>query len=193
MLARFGVPGPSILWHLIAGPLAVTIALPQPHLEIEQQYLSPQTEDFGDDWRKYVLPVFDGTPSERADQIERNRKGYLYGASLLGNTSYFPTGLLGDAMVERDVDLWYEDAAWVSENVARESQLAAAAVGMVKYCSAFEPRMKLTTVRAGACRISQVLACSMTINGSLLCQPELLLEPRRIIHKISFSPWNDSR
>jgi len=189
MLVRFGVTGPSILWHLIA----VTTALPQPHYGVEQQYLSPQNEDSGDGWRKYVLPVFDATPSERADQIERNREGYLYGASLLGNTSYFPTGLLGDAMVKSDVDLWYEDAAWVSENVERESQLAAAAVSKVRYVSASKPTMKLTPFRAEGCRISQALACSMTINGSSLCQPELLLEPRRIIRRISFSPWNGSR
>ncbi len=130
---------PSILWRFITSPTVVTMALPQPYHGVEQQYLSPPQKDLEDDRRKYVLPVFDATPSERADQIKRNREGFLYGASLLGNTSYFPTGMLGDAMVKRDVDLWYKDAAWVSENVARESQLCAAAVTIVRCFSVLGP------------------------------------------------------
>ena len=111
----------------------MVMALPQPYHGTEQQYLSSQQGDSEDGRRKYVLPIFDATPLERADQIKRNREGYLYGTSLLGNTSFFPTGLLGDAMVKRDVDLWYEDAAWVSENVAKESHIAASAVAIVRH------------------------------------------------------------
>ena len=78
-----------------------------------------------------MLPVFDHKPSDRVDEIKRNRKGYLYGASLIGNTSYFPTGDLGDPMVKEHVDLWYRDAAWVSQKVAEEYQSAAATVSSV--------------------------------------------------------------
>ena len=134
----------SCLWYFVACPVVLATVLPQSYHRIEQQYLFPKQGDFEDGRRKYVLPVFDATPSERADQIERNREGYLYGASRLGNTSYFPTGLLGDAMVKRDVDRWYEDAAWVSVNVEKESQLAAAAVARVRNIPSIEYTWTLT-------------------------------------------------
>ena len=180
----------SVLWRLVASPL-VALALPQPYHDAEQQYLSRKQGDFEDGRRKYILPVFDATPSERADQIKRNREGYLYGASLLGNTSHFPTGLLGDAMVNRDVDLWFEDAAWVSENVARESQLAEAAVTMVRCRLVLKSNLQLIVVRWEDCRISQASICCMMISGRSLCQRGLLPELKRTILRTSFFPWND--
>ncbi|MCJ1388168.1 hypothetical protein MMC18_001013 [Xylographa bjoerkii] len=113
-------------WLLVAIWTTVTSALPRTSPPIDQQRLSPSTVE--ESQRKYVLPVFDPKPADREDEIKRNREGYLYGASLLGNTSYFPTGVLGDPMVKQHVDLWYTDAAWISQKVAEEYQSAAITV-----------------------------------------------------------------
>ncbi|MCJ1405413.1 hypothetical protein MMC11_008641 [Xylographa trunciseda] len=113
-------------WILGAIWTTVVSALPRVKAPINQQRFSPPTVEESE--RKYVLPIFDPRPSDRADEIKRNREGYLYGASLLGNTSYFPTGVLGDPMVKQHVDLWYTDAAWVSQKVAEEYQSAVTTV-----------------------------------------------------------------
>ncbi|CAI6332244.1 unnamed protein product [Periconia digitata] len=65
----------------------------------------------------FVLPVFDSKPVSRAEEIRSNRIGYQYGPPLLGNTSYFPTGPLGDAMVQRDKQMWFQDVQYVTEKV----------------------------------------------------------------------------
>ena len=108
----------------------MTYALPRVISTTDQYVISVPAIEGGQ--RKYVLPGFDPKPSDREDEIKRNREGYLYGASLLGNTSYFPTGVLGDPMVKEHVDLWYTDAAWVSQKVAEEYQIAAATVSNVR-------------------------------------------------------------
>jgi hypothetical protein len=51
----------------------------------------------------YSLPAGNSASSVRQQQIAINRAGYVYGSSPLGNTSYFPTGVLGDALVQSDV------------------------------------------------------------------------------------------
>ena len=116
-------------WPLVVIWTTVISALPRVRSPIYQRRLSLPTVK--ESQRKYILPVFDPKPSDRANEIRRNRKGYLYGASLIGNTSYFPTGDLGDPMVKEHVDLWYKDAAWISQKVAEEYQSAAATVSSV--------------------------------------------------------------
>jgi hypothetical protein len=54
----------------------------------------------------YSLPVNDLASSIRQQQIAINRAGYLYGPSPLGNTSFFPTGVLGEALVLSDVAIF---------------------------------------------------------------------------------------
>ena len=117
------------LWLLVAIWITVISALPRLGPFNHQQRLSPPA--VRESQRKYVIPVFDPKPSDRADEIKRNRKGYLYGASLIGNTSYFPTGDLGDPMVKEHLDLWYKDAAWVSQKVVDEYQSVAATISSV--------------------------------------------------------------
>lgn len=55
---------------------------------------------------RYSVPVCSGNGTQRNGAIVAKQAGYLYGPSLMGNTSYFPTGSLGDAMVQRDVAQW---------------------------------------------------------------------------------------
>ncbi|OJJ96370.1 hypothetical protein ASPACDRAFT_34675 [Aspergillus aculeatus ATCC 16872] len=78
-----------------------------------------------DDSHRYSLPMFDLQPWERVDEIHLARQGYLYGPPLLGNTSFFPTGVLGDAMVARDRAQWFKDVEYVTDNVYSELQKAA--------------------------------------------------------------------
>jgi hypothetical protein len=64
-----------------------------------------------------ALPVFDSQPVVRAEEIRSDRIGYQYGTPLLGNTSYSPTGPLGDAMVQRDKQQWFRDVQYVTEKL----------------------------------------------------------------------------
>ena len=57
--------------------------------------------------------------------------GFLYGPSLLGNSSYFPTGLLGDVMAKQHQDQWYEDAMWLVDTVHEEEVAVLAAIQQV--------------------------------------------------------------
>ena len=66
--------------------------------------------------------------STRTLEIEKKRQGYLYGPSLLGNTSYFPTGVLGDAMVQKHIKDWLDDAAWITAVVEKEANAALVAL-----------------------------------------------------------------
>ena len=92
---------------------------------------------FASEAERYALPLFDSSWSDRFKEIWTNREGYQYGPPLLGNTSYFPTGVLGDAMVRRDKELWMRDAQYVTENVNNKelprAGQALAAVGLPLY------------------------------------------------------------
>lgn len=89
----------------------------------------------GDEGNHYSLPMFDAKPWERLSEIHLARQGYLYGPSLLGNTSAFPTGILGDAMVARDRARWFKDVEYVTENVYPELEKAATALFRVSSLS----------------------------------------------------------
>jgi len=80
---------------------------------------------------KMVLPIFDDEPFQRRREIERKQLGYLYGPSLLGNTSWFPTGSLGGAMVQEHEGLWWTDAEWLKNAVRKDAESAASALGRV--------------------------------------------------------------
>lgn len=98
-----------------------------------QAVLRPSLALPGDNSHRYSLPMFDLQPWERVDEIRLARKGYLYGSPLLGNTSFFPTGALGDAMVARDRAQWFRDVGYVTSNVYHELDQAAAALMKVRW------------------------------------------------------------
>lgn len=86
----------------------------------QQRVLSPDLDDVprvSHGKETYVLPIFDTNSLERFEEIQVNRKGYQYGPPLLGNTSFFPTGVLGDAMVQRDKQLWFRDVQYTTDHV----------------------------------------------------------------------------
>lgn len=82
---------------------------------------------------RFVLPVFDSEPTVRVEEIRTNRLGYQYGPPLLGNTSVFPTGPLGDAMVQRDKKLWFRDVQYVTDKV-NGIEIPQAAQALAKVC-----------------------------------------------------------
>jgi len=71
-----------------------------------------------------ILPMYDNEPEKRRKEIEEKRKGFLYGKSLLGNSSYFPTGTLGDAMVQTQQRQWYAEADPLTQAVGFDSMMA---------------------------------------------------------------------
>ena len=89
-----------------------------------QQYRFDQRYS-GEELGKFTLPIEENSPSMRAKEIEQKRQGYLYGPSLLGNTSWFPTGILGKAMVQQHMDQWLQDASWLTNVVEEEVKAAA--------------------------------------------------------------------
>ncbi|PWY93119.1 putative arachidonate 5-lipoxygenase [Aspergillus sclerotioniger CBS 115572] len=106
-----------------------------------QAVLNPSASLPDDHGLQYSLPMFDLQPWERVEEVRLAREGYLYGPPLLGNTSFFPTGVLGDAMVARDRAQWFRDVEYVTNNVYPESDQAAAALikaGGIQSLSSYE-------------------------------------------------------
>ena len=79
----------------------------------------------------YVLPLYDPNPAARAAELERNRAGFLYGPSLIGNSSFFLTGPLGDQLVQSDIDLWNSDAGPVRSTIQAEAAPVLETLGAV--------------------------------------------------------------
>ncbi|KAI2602753.1 Lipoxygenase [Hypoxylon sp. NC1633] len=102
----------------------------------------PQTPSFGtqgQSWRNthvplnppkqsLLLPIEDPDPFSRQMEVEYRQAGFLYGPSLLGNTSHFPTGRLGSSMVQQHQDQWYRNARWLAGTVGEEEVAVLAAV-----------------------------------------------------------------
>ncbi|KAH8722840.1 putative lipoxygenase [Phaeosphaeriaceae sp. PMI808] len=90
---------------------------------------------------RFVLPDFDLQPTVREEEIRTNRIGYQYGPPLLGNTSFFPTGPLGDAMVLRDKQLWFRDVQYVTDKVNKieipQAARALSTAGGIKNLSSY--------------------------------------------------------
>ena len=95
---------------------AVAHALPKPQIDSEQTTNVSIPSN-----ASYALPMFDPNPSARAAEIQQNRAGYLYGPSLIGNSSFFLTGSLGEQLVQNDIALWEKDAAPVNAAIQADS------------------------------------------------------------------------
>ena len=75
--------------------------------------------------------MYDPNSAARAQAISDKRAGFLYGPSILGNTSFFPTGPLGDAMVQRDVAQLNADSAVVATAAEADAALVVQALQKV--------------------------------------------------------------
>ena len=82
----------------------------------------------------YSLPQFDPNPSQRAQAVASNHAGYLYGTSLIGNNSLFPTGPLGGKRVAADIQAFIQNAAPITMSIEKEAPAVEAAVTKVNTC-----------------------------------------------------------
>lgn len=57
-------------------------------------------------------------------EIEKKQKEILYGQSLIGKTSFYPSGELGDQISRRDQSLWLQDSAPVVQATIQEAAAA---------------------------------------------------------------------
>ena len=69
----------------------------------------------------YVLPQFDPNPLERSQEVAINHAGFLYGPPLIGNSSYFPGGALGNQRVHSDIVAFLENSAFINQSIHDES------------------------------------------------------------------------
>ncbi|KAH7146704.1 lipoxygenase [Dactylonectria estremocensis] len=72
----------------------------------------------------YTLPNEDDEILIRKLEIQKKRKEILYGPSLIGETSFFPSGQLGDQISQRDQSLWLQDSAPVVQAAFQEAAAA---------------------------------------------------------------------
>ena len=70
---------------------------------------------------RYILPQLDPNPSQRAQEVALSRAGFLYGPPLIGNSSFFPTGQLGNQRVRADVDGFIRNAEFINQTITNES------------------------------------------------------------------------
>jgi hypothetical protein len=72
----------------------------------------------------FSLPIDHTDAIERSSAIQVKREGFLYGESICGNVSYWPTGFLGNSTTARDLARFLVDsqhsrtAMSIDENVA---------------------------------------------------------------------------
>ena len=90
---------------------------------LSPQYLEP----------KYTLPQFDRNPSQRHDEVALNHAGFLYGPPLIGNSSFFPKGTLGDQRVNADLVTFTQNAAFINHSIETEQGAVVQKVTQVLY------------------------------------------------------------
>ncbi|KAL9586053.1 MAG: hypothetical protein Q9212_001143 [Teloschistes hypoglaucus] len=89
----------------------------------------------------YALPQSDPNPAQRAAEIATERAGYLYGPSLIGNNSFFPTGTLGSQRVAADIAVFTANASYITKSIEEESgpvEQVVTAAGGFKSLSSYE-------------------------------------------------------
>ncbi|KAH7303981.1 lipoxygenase [Stachybotrys elegans] len=75
-----------------------------------------------------MLPQDDSNVSARIGEVEQRQTVILYGPSLIGNTSFFPTGTLGSQLSLRDQQQWANDSAFVQQAAAQEAAVVLQAI-----------------------------------------------------------------
>ncbi|EGU80482.1 hypothetical protein FOQG_18345 [Fusarium oxysporum f. sp. raphani 54005] len=96
-----------------------------PSSYIPEEVPSSQTADIGlPPPTEFTLPNEDDEILIRKLNIQKTRKEILYGPSLIGKTSFFISGPLGDQISQRDQTLWSRDAAPVVQAVSHDAAAA---------------------------------------------------------------------
>lgn len=81
----------------------------------------------------YTLPQLDPNPSLRAQEVAINHAGFLYGPPLIGNSSFFPAGKLGNQRVGTDVIAFQRNAAFITQSIEKESVAVVEKITKVLY------------------------------------------------------------
>lgn len=142
-----------------------------------------------------TLPMNDADRAERAREIETTRSGFLYGPSRLGNTSFYPAGPLGNAVVQADVEGGRVDAAAILKAVREDL----AAVNKTMREVSLWAWSTLTSVHANAlCRRaaskqSQTMPCFTMVSGRRRRQMESFRGCCQTIPRICCSQWRGYR
>ncbi len=139
----------------------------------------------------WSLPVFDAKPWMRVNETRLAREGYVYGPPLLGNTSYFPTGVLWDAMVARHKAEWFRDVEYTTKNVYPEWENAAAALQKVR--SPAQQSIKLPRLIHLGWRIERFVELQSPLRRPMALDPPRWsctgvpdkLDPRRAVFNVA--------
>ena len=99
-----------IAWYLFFGTAAFVAAAP-----------TSSTSAATSTPTKYTLPQNDDDTGLRKLEIEQIRSGVIYGPSLIGETSFFPSGALGSQLSLRDQSQWANDSIFVQQAAAKEA------------------------------------------------------------------------
>lgn len=74
------------------------------------------------------IPQNECNATARAQAILVKRQGYLYGPSLIGDASFFPTGNLADVMIQTAIAQFEQDETVLTYEINSDLALAEAAV-----------------------------------------------------------------
>lgn len=80
---------------------------------------------------KYTIPSEDEDVLPRQEEIKLKQEQIIYGPSLIGETSFFPSGTLGSAISLRDQSQWAKDAEPLVQTAFAEAEAALADIEAV--------------------------------------------------------------
>ena len=145
---------------------------------------------------KYALPQFDSNTSQRLQEVALNRAGFLYGPPLIGNSSFFPNGTLGNQRVNADVVAFTQNAVFITQSIEAEQRAVVQKVTQVCTMYSFSGgdcwiSANKSWERQGVSGIYRATSFSMQMNGN---SPTLLVSrpaTSQITARIFTSRWND--
>ena len=97
-------------------------------IHVNRSWALPQVQYPNNTVRQYVLPMFEMDVPARSRQLQAQREGYLYGPPLMGNTSFFPTGKLGDKLVQEEVKPFITEIEQIDALILEDQKSAQAKV-----------------------------------------------------------------
>jgi hypothetical protein len=85
----------------------------------------------------FSLPMSDSDPTARAQAIAIKRQSFLYGPSIAGNTSFYPTGPLGNTISQNDTDAFFAMQNIIVADMQSDAVTAGAAIEQVSWIILF--------------------------------------------------------
>lgn len=157
---------PHLSYLLCAGVAVGTAATILTREQLHPQALHQRSIDGSPNTtQQLVLPMNDPNPSQRAQDIQTKQQGYLYGPSVMGNSSWFPSGPLGEAMIKRDAAVFKTDLDFVIAEAARDMKVADAALAAVSMSAQVFMILSDTSNRLEVSRLSLTTHYFTTTSG----------------------------